>query len=60
MEQTIRKPGIAFLRKVYPLWLKRLGHQRPAPKSQAEIDRLSKGWERESQSLRARMARIGI
>ncbi|HVF91072.1 MAG TPA: hypothetical protein VNH22_13465 [Blastocatellia bacterium] len=61
MEQLIKKPVIARLYES-PLVsrLRRGGRERPAPGSQAEIDRLSKGWERESDSTRAKMARIGI
>lgn len=61
MEQVIKKAIIVKLRQssfMSRLWQ---GHiQKPAPRSQAEIDRLPNGWERESESVRAKMARIGI
>ena len=40
--------------------LNRRRRERPAPVSQAEIDRLPRGWELKSESTRAKMARIGI
>lgn len=60
MEQISRRPAIGRLFDL-PLIFK-LGRrsERPAPRSQAEIDRLPKGWERLSESTRARMARLGI
>ena len=61
MERVIKKTGFKRL-SGWPLIsrFKRNRRLRPAPGSQWEIDRLSKGWERESESTRARMARIGI
>jgi hypothetical protein len=61
MEQVIKKPILVKLRK--SLLISRLLRDtgtRPAPRSQWEIDKLSKGWERYSESTRAKMARIGI
>jgi hypothetical protein len=61
MEQIIKKPFWLRLRRS-SLIGRLLGnhHQRPAPASQWEIDRLAMGWERQSNSTRAKMARIGI
>ncbi len=57
MQQVIKKPVIV---KLYELsFIFRL-NERPAPISQAEIDRLPQGWELKSESTRAKMARIGI
>lgn len=61
MEEVIKKPGIGRLRQMpFISKFRRRLRERPAPRSQAEIDRLAKGWEQKSQSTRARMARIGI
>ena len=61
MEEVIKKPVVVRLRQM-PLISKfrRRLQERPAPRSQADIDRLATGWEQKSQSTRARMARIGI
>ena len=61
MEQVIRRPTIErLLERTFIARLKWGRQQRPAPGNQADIDRLPKGWEWESESTRARMARIGI
>ena len=61
MEVVIKKPGVGKLRELpFFFKLRRIRQERPAPRSQAEIDRLANGWEHKSQSTRARMARIGI
>jgi hypothetical protein len=61
MQHVIKKPVTL---KLYELSLisrlRRRRGERPAPVSQAEIDRLPQGWERKSESTRAKMARIGI
>jgi hypothetical protein len=59
MEHIIKKPHLAILRTFLVLRLKPAGQQY-GPRSQAEIDRLTKGWERKSESIRAKMVRIGI
>jgi hypothetical protein len=61
MEQVIKKIIFVKLRESSLISLLRSRRlERPAPRSQAEIDRLPRGWERDSESTRARMARIGI
>lgn len=61
MQQIIRKPiAVKFYELSFISRLRRSRHERPAPVSQAEIDRLPRGWERKSESTRAKMARIGI
>jgi hypothetical protein len=61
MEQVTKRAAIGKLFELPLIFKFKRGRQeRPAPRSQHEIDRLSKGWERKSESMRARMARIGI
>ena len=60
MEPARRKASPGLFQMLSLLRLRRTSSLRPAPKSQAEIDRMLKGWERHSESIRAKMARIGI
>jgi hypothetical protein len=61
MEQIMKKPFWLRLRRSSLIdRLLRNNHQQTAPASQWEIDRLAKGWERHSNSTRAKMTRIGI
>jgi len=61
MEQVIRRPAYLRLLEVSLIsWFKRARRQRPVPRNQADIDRLPKGWERKSESTRAKMARLEI
>jgi hypothetical protein len=61
MEQIMKKPFWVTLREMSLIGrLLGHGHQRPGPANQRDIDRLATGWQRHSNSTRARMARIGI
>jgi len=61
MEHVTKRPDVGKLFELRFIFkLKRGRQERPAPRTQGEIDRLSNGWEHDSESMRARMARIGI